>query len=476
MVREAARHGEDTMRMSRVDGPRPARTARKQRLVATGVVAVVLAASPSAPAAGADASDEWPITECGTVDGKGCAPTSKRVDLTRPTFSNPTRITNPLFPATEVQSVVQVGTAGGKPFRSETTLLPETGVVDWYGTKVEVVLSQYLAWRDGRIEEMALDRYAQADDGSVWYFGEDVIDYANGTAELTEGTWLAGRDGPPAMIMPADPKVGDVYRAENIIGIVFEELTVKEVNQTLDGPEGPVSGAIVVDEFGATGEHSEKTLAPGYGEFLTTDAEDLEAVAVAIPTNAESGGVPVEIRRMLTAAAGTFEYVRSEDWDRAKASTNRIQQNFDQVRATQPPRVVSTLITSLRSLKRAIARENVARAEQRSVDIAESTIDLEARYLPSQDIEVERFHNHTQRLRAHAAADSSGGVNGEVASLEWISERLRDALVPTEQDEFDIALRALRSAADAGNLATAADHATRLGALLRNLKASPPSA
>jgi hypothetical protein len=45
----------------------------------------------------------------------------------------------------------------------------------------------------------------------VWYFGEDVIDYVGGAAAFTEGTWLAGRDGPPAMIMPAKPKHGDVF-------------------------------------------------------------------------------------------------------------------------------------------------------------------------------------------------------------------------------------------------------------------------
>ncbi len=52
--------------------------------------------------------------------------------------------------------------------------------------------------------------YAQADDGSVWYFGEDVFDFRDGAIVVTEGTWLAGRDGPAAMIMPADPQVGDV--------------------------------------------------------------------------------------------------------------------------------------------------------------------------------------------------------------------------------------------------------------------------
>jgi hypothetical protein len=54
-----------------------------------------------------------------------------------------------------------------------------------------------LAYLDGTITEVAIDRYAQADDGSVWYFGEDVIDYVGGAAAFTEGTWLAGRDGRP---------------------------------------------------------------------------------------------------------------------------------------------------------------------------------------------------------------------------------------------------------------------------------------
>ncbi len=38
-------------------------------------------------------------TECATENGSGCAPTSKRVVLAEPSFSDPTNVTNPLFPA-----------------------------------------------------------------------------------------------------------------------------------------------------------------------------------------------------------------------------------------------------------------------------------------------------------------------------------------------------------------------------------------
>ena len=68
------------------------------------------AADPATPAS--DRSDTWPITECGTSSGRGCAPTGRRVDLQRPTFSNPTTITNPLFPVSQLRSVIQVGRVG----------------------------------------------------------------------------------------------------------------------------------------------------------------------------------------------------------------------------------------------------------------------------------------------------------------------------------------------------------------------------
>jgi hypothetical protein len=420
------------------------------------------------PTPGSDRSDRWPITECGTSSGRGCAPTGKRVDLQRPTFSRPTTITNPLFPISQLRSVIQVGKVDGKPFRSETTTLPTTGVVDWYGTKVPVALSQYVAYLDGTITEAAIDRYAQADDGSVWYFGEDVIDYRNGSAAFTEGTWLAGRDGPPAMIMPAKPKLGDVFRVENVIGIVFEELTVVKVDQTVPGPDRPVSGAIVVDELGVSSGHSSKTLAPGYGEFLTTDGPDIEAMAVAAPTDAQSGGAPVEIRKALTAAWGTLEYVRAADWPTVRASVGRTAQQVDALDKTQQPaRLMALLRSSLRSLQSATTARSVRAAEQASVDVAQSVIDLQARYVPPEQIEVARFHLHTQQLRVAASTGSYPKVAGEVAALEWIRSRL--ALDGDQALMVDEALVGLRAASDSRNLPAAADHATRVASLVRDL-------
>lgn len=53
-------------------------------------------------------------------------PENQRVDLVMPSFSNPTNITNPLFPISKLHSAVLLGNIDGNMFRAETTLFPET--------------------------------------------------------------------------------------------------------------------------------------------------------------------------------------------------------------------------------------------------------------------------------------------------------------------------------------------------------------
>jgi hypothetical protein len=108
-----------------------------------------------------------PLVKLNTRTRRRLAPESKRVDLAVPSFSNPTQITNPLFAIGEFRSALLLGRLDGKPWRAETTLLPTTAVVDWNGKRIETLRSQFVAYLDGRIYEVAVDRYAQADDGAV---------------------------------------------------------------------------------------------------------------------------------------------------------------------------------------------------------------------------------------------------------------------------------------------------------------------
>ena len=415
------------------------------------------------------ASSKLPPTPCGTVDGRGCAEPAKRVDLARPSFSNSTSITNPLFPISRLRSVVLLGHVDDKPFRTETTLLPGTRTVTWNGERIRVLVSQYMAYLDGRLEEVALDRYAQADDGSVWYLGEDVFDYRRGAIAFTEGTWLAGREGPGAMIMPAEPKMGDVYRTENAPGIVFEEVTVKSVSETVSGPRGAVEGAMIASELHSDASREDKLFAPGYGEFRTAGGGDLEALALAVPTDARDGSMPGELVSLARAAEGILEAARVGSWENASAAIKRMNAAWKRlVRADKQPLLIAARLSDgLAVLTRAVRQRAYRRTAQQAIDVSQSVFDLELQYRPAAEIDAARFHLWTQQLRVHAAAGDLAGVTGDVSVLEWIRDRIADGLPPAERRELETRLAALRAATDARNLSAAADHAARLGARFR---------
>jgi hypothetical protein len=255
----------------RAEGPtRPPAAARRLAAMLLAMVLAVLMtggctghSSSGAPTPRPRTIPQPPLDKLSKLTRRRLAPDSRRVDLVMPSFTHSTQVTNPLFPISTLNAVI-VGEVDGEPLKIETTLLPETKTVAWGGQRVQALQSQFCAYLKGRITEVAVDLYAQADDGSVWYFGEDVVDYERGVAATTAGTWRVGLDGPAAMIMPGHPKVGDVYRTENIPGVAFEQVTVKQVGVTVNGPSGPIPGAMVGQELHQDETALEpKTFAPG---------------------------------------------------------------------------------------------------------------------------------------------------------------------------------------------------------------------
>jgi len=392
----------------------------------------------------------------------------KRVDLVVPRFSNSTSVTNPLFPISKLHSAILNGKVSGKVFRVETTLLPDTRIIEWRkGQCVRTLVSQYVAYLDGRIEEVALDFYAQADDGSVWYFGEDVYNYAGGVVRDTSGTWLAGKEGPAAMIMPGAPKVGDVNRLENIPGLVFEEVAVKEISKTVAGPRGQVKGALVGRELHDDGTFSDKVFAPGYGEFFTAHEGDVEALALAVPTSALAGAPPSELTRLLSGANAVFARAGSKRWQAASATVGRMRADWNAQRArVVPPRLVAPTNAGLAALARAVAARDSQRARNAALDVVQAALDLELSYESPAQIDRARFDLWLRQTLVDAAARDRAAVSGDLATLEWIRDRIAHTLDSVEVTRIDTHLERLRDQVVDRDLAAAARTATDLRKVL----------
>jgi hypothetical protein len=394
------------------------------------------------------------------------APQGQRVDLTAPPFSHPTEVTNPLFPISDLHSAVLAGRIDGKPFHTETTLLPYTRTIEWTpGHPVETLVSQYMAFLDGRLQEVALDYYAQADDGSVWYFGEDVNDYnARGLVAFQTDSWLAGQDGPPAMIMPGDPKVGDTFRTENIPGLVFEEVTVKTTNKTVAGPTGKVPGAMVGEELHDDAQTSDKVFAPGYGEFLTRDQDGVEAMALAVPTDAATGPEPKSLQTLSKGADNAFPAVMAKEWGKASAELRSVNAAWRSYARSgeAPPRLEPPMDRALTSLARTVnARDRLA-AGTAAIDVAQAALDLELRYRPVTEIDRARFEQWARQIVVDAASRDLGGVRGDLATLELVRDRFLDGLPGVERSRINASLLALRDDVESNDLSAAGDEGARL--------------
>jgi hypothetical protein len=398
------------------------------------------------------------------------APDSERIDLATPKFSHPTPITNPLHPTSRVEQIIYGGHVDNKPFRTEVTLLPETKPTPYRGATVDTALIQYVAYLDGRIQEVAIDRYAQADDGSVWYFGEDYSAFEDGKVTDTQGTWVVDDKTPAALIMPAHPRVGDVYRPENVPEVVFEEVRVDKVDMNVPGPSGNISGAMEVNELHMDGTREGKTFAPGYGEFSTgTPGGDLEAVSLASPTDRRPDPAPAEFGALSAAVRAVFEAAADSDAELAKQAVMTLDRAWGAALTKGiPPQSQSQMKRDMGELATAVDVKDWKSAQSAALRVALNELDLRLLYQRVIDVDLARMTLWADQLPIDAAADDAGAVLADVAALERVWERSRRGV--ESAGAVDAALQQLRKVADAEDLPAVDDTAATLKQALAGLR------
>ena len=114
---------------------------------------------------------------------------------------------------------------------------------------------------------------------------------------------------------------------------------VAETNATIEGPSGPISGVMVATETHQDGTLSEKVFAPGYGEFLSTDGRDIEALALASPTDSLPGGVPAELTTISKGAERILDspLASPAQWRMAENVARRMMVAWDAFRVGDVP-------------------------------------------------------------------------------------------------------------------------------------------
>ncbi|MGH7587168.1 MAG: hypothetical protein ACRELU_01110 [Gemmatimonadota bacterium] len=198
------------------------------------------------------------------------AETAVDLSVCSPTGEFTLASTNPYFP----MSVGSEWTLEGGDERVVVTVLDETETVAGVTTRV----IEEREFEDGELKEVSRNFFAQASDGTVCYFGEDVDNYKDGEVVSHESEWRADAPGSrPGVIMPADPRPGVTFQMEGAPGSAEDAGRIVEVGSSTEVPAGTFAETLRLEEHDLLDdEREEKVYAKGVGILID---EDLELVS-----------------------------------------------------------------------------------------------------------------------------------------------------------------------------------------------------
>jgi hypothetical protein len=211
--------------------------------------------------------------ESGSGGGDSCPEPTLDIAVCDPdTVAFSTVIDNDFLPLPVGTSMVLEGVDDGETIRVEITVPGDTEMV----AGVETLVMIETEYEDGELVEISRNFLAQAADGTVCYFGEDVDEYDDGSLVSHEGAWRAGENGnQPGILMLPDPQVGDVYYQEYAPGEAEDMGEIIAFGESIDVPAGDFDDTMTVEDCNPLegAETDDKVYVRGIGLAIDEEAE-----------------------------------------------------------------------------------------------------------------------------------------------------------------------------------------------------------
>jgi hypothetical protein len=228
-------------------------------------------ASYTASAAGARTLYAWAKDAAGNVSNSRSASTT--ITLSQPTqgptFSNPTAITNRYLPLANLNQDILEGTMGGQVLHVERTLMGNTKNFKVGNQTVATLIVEERSFVDNVLQEVSLGYFAQADDGTVYSFGEKVNVYdSSGQVVGHQGSWQYGVDtNQLGITMPAYSQSRSRIRfrpQDNVPAVTIPNATVARVWR-MTVPAGRFRRCLRITETLSDGTVEHRYYAPNVG-------------------------------------------------------------------------------------------------------------------------------------------------------------------------------------------------------------------
>ncbi len=123
---------------------------------------------------------------------------------------------------------------------------------------VKCVVVHDVVTANGEVEEDTYDWFAQDKQGTVWYFGEATREFKGRGRVSAEGSWEAGVNGQPGIIMPAHPVPGPPFRQEYSPGNAEDMGQVIALDESVTVPFGSFKGCVRTNDWSLLESGTEK--------------------------------------------------------------------------------------------------------------------------------------------------------------------------------------------------------------------------
>jgi hypothetical protein len=139
-----------------------------------------------------------------------------------------------------------VDTSDGSVKRDVITVTPRTKLI---ADGIEARVVRDIVTDHGKPVEATRDWYAQDKCGTVWYFGENTVEFVN-SKPVDNGSWEAGVDGNmPGVALPARQRVGLTYREEYSKGVAEDQSRVLALDEQAQVPAGHYTPVLMTEDF-----------------------------------------------------------------------------------------------------------------------------------------------------------------------------------------------------------------------------------
>ena len=105
---------------------------------------------------------------------------------------------------------------------------------------------------NGEIVEISKNFFAFCrQNGSIYYFGEEVDNYKNDKVENHDGSWIAGGKNNAGLLMPGFILLGARYYQEIAPGVAMDRAEIISMNETVQTPAGNFTNCLKTEETNA---------------------------------------------------------------------------------------------------------------------------------------------------------------------------------------------------------------------------------